>query len=69
MDEARAIQIQIWRACGGSRRIEIASELMAVTRAIRDARLRRQFPEASEQQLGWARVREALGLPAGLTPP
>ena len=69
MDQGRAKQLEIWKACGPAGRIAIASDLIAMTRSIRDSRLRRRYPEATDRELGWARVREALDLPSGITPP
>lgn len=69
MDQGRAKQLEIWKACGPARRIAIASDLIAMTRSVRDSRLRRRYPGATDRELGWARVREALHLPSGITPP
>jgi hypothetical protein len=40
-------------------------ELTELALAARDARLRRQHPHATEEELRWIRVREVLGLPPG----
>ncbi len=69
MDRAREIQFEIWRKAGPGGRLAIAAALNAFVRSVWEQRLRRQFPEASEQELRWARLREVLHLPPGTTPP
>ncbi len=69
MDAGRFKQLEIWRACGPSRRVEIASEIIAIALRIREDRLRRRYPTADPSELRWARVREALDLSPGITPP
>jgi hypothetical protein len=69
MDAGRAKQLDIWRACGSGRRVELACELIAIALQVRDDRLRRRYPGATDAELAWARVREVLSLPNGTTRP
>ncbi len=69
MDAGREIQLDIYRKMSGARRLEVAVRLTAFAYTMRDERLRRTFPLATERELQWARVRQALRLPAGLAPP
>jgi hypothetical protein len=62
MDEARRIQLEIFRRWTPEERVQRGLELSALCFAARDERLRRQHPDASEEELRWIRVREVLGL-------
>jgi hypothetical protein len=63
MDEARRIQLEIFRRWTPEQRVRRGIEMSAFGFAVRDERLRRQHPDASEEELRWIRVREVLGLP------
>lgn len=63
MDEARRVQLEIFRRWTPAERLKRGMELTALARAARDARLRRQHPHATEEEFRWIRVREVLGLP------
>jgi len=69
MDEARTIQLRIWRSWPAERRVAAGTALAATGWRLREQRLRNRFPGASERELGWARVRLSLGLPLATTPP
>ncbi|MCW8141243.1 MAG: hypothetical protein KIT58_20265 [Planctomycetota bacterium] len=63
MDEARRVQLEVFRRWPPAERVRRGMELTRLALAARDARLRRQHPEATEEELRWIRAREALGLP------
>lgn len=63
MNEARRIQLELFRSWSPAQRFQRGMELSALAFAARDARLRRQHPQASEEELRWIRAREVLGLP------
>lgn len=63
MNEARRVQLEIFRRWTPAERLRRGMELTRLARAARDERLRRQHPAASEDELRWIRVREVLGLP------
>lgn len=63
MNEARRLQLEIYRRMTPEERLGRMSQLIALGRAARDARLRRQHPQATEEELAWIRVRDVLGLP------
>jgi hypothetical protein len=69
VDRAHEIQLEIFRSWSPERRAAVGMRLTAMALRVREERLRARFPGANDEPLGWARVREALGLPAGLTPP
>jgi len=69
VDEARAIQLQIWRTWSPERRVAAGTALAATGWHLRERRLRERFPAADDRELGWARVRLSLGLPLATTPP
>jgi hypothetical protein len=66
---ARAEQLRIFASWTPEQRLAAASRMTAFGFALRDQRLRERFPGASERELGYARAREVLGLPPGLTRP
>ncbi len=63
MNEARRLQLEVYRRMTPEERLARMSQLIALGRAARDARLRRQPPDATEEELAWIRVRDVLGLP------
>lgn len=50
--KAAAIQLQLYRAAGPSRRAQIAVELSNAVRATTLAGIRRRHPEYTEQEVG-----------------
>ena len=68
-DHARMIQLRIFASWTPDQRLAAASRMTAFGFALRDRRLRARYPGASERELGYARVREILGQPSGLTRP
>lgn len=69
MDPARAVQLRIFASWTPAQRLAAASRMTAIGFALRDRRLRQRFPEATDRELAYARVREVLGLPSGTTRP
>ncbi len=63
MNEARRLQLEVYRRMTPEERLARMSQLIALGRAARDARLRRQHPDATDEELAWIRVRDVLGLP------
>jgi hypothetical protein len=63
VNEARRRQLELYRRMTPEQRLARASQLIALGRAARDARLRRQHPDATDEELRWIRVRDVLGLP------
>lgn len=63
MDEGRRRQLEVFRGWTPVERLTRGMELTALCCAARDARLRRQHPGASEEELRALRLREVLQLP------
>jgi hypothetical protein len=60
MNEARRRQLEIFRAWTPQQRLRRGMELTALCLEAREARLRRQFPDATEKQLRQHRLAEFL---------
>lgn len=65
MDEGRRIQLEIMRRMTPSQRFQQAMALTKVCLWAREDRLRRTYPDATEDQLRELRIREALRLAPG----
>lgn len=63
MNEGRRRQLEVLARMTPAQRLARGMELTRLCLAARDARLRRQHPAATEEELRWIRAREALGLP------
>ena len=61
MNEARRRQLEILRSWSPEERLRRGMELTAMCCAVRDARIQRKHPEASEAELRALRLREVLG--------
>lgn len=60
MDPARKRQLELFRSWTPLQRLQRGMELTALACAARDARLRRQHPNASEEELRQIRLEEVL---------
>ncbi|MGE3165411.1 MAG: hypothetical protein AB7O52_10940 [Planctomycetota bacterium] len=60
MDEARRRQIEIWKAWTPEQRLAAAGRLTQLLLDLRDARLRRDHPGATDEDLRQLRLAEAL---------
>lgn len=57
------MQLEVFRRMTPEQRLLRGLELSELVFAARDARIRRQHPDATEEELRWIRAREVLGLP------
>ena len=64
MNEARRVQLEIFRSWTPAERLQRGMELSAFCFAAREDRLRRQHPEASAEELREIRLREVLRTPS-----
>jgi hypothetical protein len=60
MDAGRELQLKIWSSWSAEQRLQAAGKMIELVLALRDARLRRQHPEASDDELRQLRLREVL---------
>lgn len=69
LSEARRRQLELLRGWSPEQRLARGMELTALACAARDDRLRRQHPEASEEELRGIRLREVLAQCRRAPPP
>lgn len=66
MDEARRVQIEIWKRWTADERLAAAGRLTDLVLELRDIRLRDRYPQASEDEIVRLRLAEVMaqnGLP------
>jgi hypothetical protein len=64
VNEARRRQLELFRSWSPEERLRRGLELSALCLEVRDARLRQQHPEASEEELRRLRLEEVLAQPS-----